>query len=115
MTPKELFSQPNPNKIVDGRCRTRPIRCPICREVFYGYEKIEQFENRTSDEPFLQSMNQPDRLGYVPCRLTCGAYECYIAEERYCHSKSPFFHQEQHPPTEQIKRPKGIASLQGLL
>jgi len=38
-----------------------------------------------------------------------------MAEERYCHSKSPFFQQERYEPQNIIKRPKGITSLGDLL
>ena len=115
MTLKELFSTPNPVKIENNRCRTRPTQCPACRETFYGYERLDHFENRTSDEPYVQPINNPDRLGYIPGRQTCGSSECYIAEERFCNAKSPFFQQERYQPQNIIKRPKGITSLGDLL
>lgn len=115
MTPKELFRQPNTKLIENNRCRTRPTQCPVCREIFYSYEKLDEFENRISDEPYIQPMNSLDRHQYLPSRQTCGAWECYMAEERYCHSKSPFFHRDRLEQKEPIKRPKGITTLGELM
>lgn len=92
MTPKQLFSQPDcaPR---EERSRTRPIICPICRETYYGYEKISERENRLSDQPYRQQENRPDQVGYVAPRQTCGAWECYVAEERYAYRISPYFNE----------------------
>ena len=112
MTPKEMFSHPNSSTIVNGRCRTRPTTCPICRETFYNYEKADEYNSRTSDEPIFHNMNKPDHIGYITPRQTCGAWECYVAEERYAHRCSPFFNERlRDHKEEEIERPKNIKQI----
>jgi len=112
MTPKQLFSQPNyaPR---EKHSRTRPIACPICRETYYGYEKISERENRLSDQPYKQQENKPDRIGYVVPRQTCGAWECYVSEERYAYRISPFFNERLREgiKEDKLERPTTIKQI----
>jgi hypothetical protein len=114
MTPKDLFRQPN-YVAVGKHSRTRPICCPMCRETFYGYETIVNRNNRESDTPYNQPENKPDAIGYVTPRQTCGAWECYVAEERYAYRISPFFNERLREETEKdtLERPSGIKQIKG--
>lgn len=111
MTAKELFSKPDHNPI-NERTRTKATTCPICREVFYGYERIDNA--RISDEPYQQPMNSQDHLGYIAPRQTCGSPFCYIAEERYAYRLSPFFNEslrDSQVRNPELERPKNIKTI----
>lgn len=83
---KELFSKPDFNIISHGESvkmqRSWLNLCPICREEFYCYKRVDI--QKDYPERYMQPVsNKTDSMGMARMRITCGSSECYEAEHSH--------------------------------
>ena len=57
--------------------RVVPIRCPICRDVFYTFGPLDH-----SDNPVIEQ-NDPQPPRGCGMRQTCGHPQCHKAEQNF--------------------------------
>ena len=76
---KGMFSVPDPTarEVREGGVFVRTLgkRCPICRDVFFSYQR-EGHER----QPYLVDVDPPEGKG---ARETCGHPKCHDAEDHY--------------------------------
>lgn len=88
---KQLFKTQGDTviEIYEGKSikRHKPMVCPICRDVFYGYGDA----NDVYAVPEVQMEKDPDGQGIRRPRSTCGNITCYDAEWHYAFRSSPWY------------------------
>lgn len=108
---KELLSKPDFNIISHGdgikMQRSWLNLCPICREEFYCYKRVD-IEKDYPERYIQPTSNQVDSHGNAKMRITCGSSECYEAEHSHFLRVSTFNKQtrEDYLDSKMPKRPQ---------